>query len=103
MGVVFGWTRRARIVDRYSLLAPRLSILGFSANPRRKQQENAVSNDPSEDNTTPRGTQGNKGIKRRDLLLSGSSLIAASALTTTGLSSSARAELKEYKPGTTFP
>ena len=41
------------------------------------------------------------GIKRRDLLLSGTSLLAASAAA--GLTSSAHAELKEYRPGTTFP
>src|SRR5262245_54781676 len=59
-----------------------------------------MSDDRSKDKTGP---QGGKGMKRRDLLLSGSSLIAASALTTTGLSGSAKADLLEYKPGTTFP
>src|SRR5499426_1617627 len=59
-----------------------------------------MSDDRSKDKTGP---QGGKGMKRRDLLLSGSSLIAASALTTTGLSGSAKAVLLEYKPGTTFP
>jgi arylsulfatase len=42
-------------------------------------------------------------IKRRDLLLSGTSLLAASTLAATGLPGSAQAQLKEYQPGTTFP
>jgi arylsulfatase A-like enzyme len=54
--------------------------------------------------TAPRtGTQNSSGAKRRDLLLSGTSLIAASALTTTLTGRAARAELREYRPGTTFP
>src|SRR5689334_11307454 len=55
------------------------------------------------DKATPKGLRQHKGIKRRDLLLSGSSLIAASAMAATGLTRSAKAELKEYKPGQAFP
>ena len=44
-----------------------------------------------------------EGVKRRDLLLSSTCLVAASAASATGLASAARAELKEYPPGTTFP
>ena len=44
-----------------------------------------------------------EGVNRRDLLLSGTCLVAASAGSATGLSRAARAELKEYQPGTTFP
>src|SRR5262245_32517625 len=62
-----------------------------------------MADDRSKDKTPPTGPHGDRGIKRRDLLLSGSSLMAASALTTTGVIRSANAELKEYKPGTTFP
>src|SRR5262249_46219287 len=43
------------------------------------------------------------GIKRRDLLLSSTSLLAASTLATTAMPGSVQAELKEYPPGTTFP
>ena len=43
------------------------------------------------------------GIKRRDLLLSSTSLLAASALGATGVPGSAQAELNEYQPGTAFP
>ncbi len=42
------------------------------------------------------------GFTKRDLLL-GSSIIAASAVAATALPHSARAELLEYRPGTTFP
>jgi arylsulfatase len=45
--------------------------------------------------------QNQAGIKRRDLLLGSSSLLAVSAIS--GTTSPARAELKEYTPGTTFP
>jgi hypothetical protein len=45
----------------------------------------------------------NEGVNRRDLLLSSTSVVAASAVSTIGLSDAARAELKEYPPGTTFP
>ena len=58
-----------------------------------------MGNDRSKDTPLNVGPQHKKGIKRRDLLLSGSSLIAASALT----GATAKAELKEYPPGTTFP
>jgi arylsulfatase A-like enzyme len=52
-----------------------------------------------------RGTRSpsKSGIARRDLLLTSSSLVAASALSAAGLTAKARAELLEYKPGTTFP
>src|SRR5215470_16046717 len=65
------------------------------------QQEDRMGNDRSKDKPLQVGSRDKKGIKRRDLLLSGSSLIAASALTTS-MTGSARAELKEYPPGTTF-
>jgi arylsulfatase len=42
-------------------------------------------------------------IKRRDLLLRSTSLLAASTLATTSLTRSAQAELKEYQPGAAFP
>src|SRR3974390_3128650 len=62
-----------------------------------------MSNDGSKVNTPQSELKNSQSIRRRDLLLSGSSLVAASALATTGLSEAAKAELKEYKPGTTFP
>jgi hypothetical protein len=43
------------------------------------------------------------GVRRRDLLLSSTSLLAASSLIATGLPRFAKAELTEYRPGTTFP
>jgi len=63
------------------------------------QQEDRMGNDRSKDKSLHVAAQDKKGIKRRDLLLSGSSLIAASALT----GATAKAELKEYPPGTTVP
>ena len=45
----------------------------------------------------------NAGLRRRDVLLSGASVVAVSAVSAAGLSNTAKAELKEYKPGTTFP
>jgi hypothetical protein len=65
--------------------------------------ENVMSNDRSDGKPQNRPSKNREGVKRRDLPLSASSLLAASALTTTGLRGSAKAELKEYKPGTTFP
>ena len=62
-----------------------------------------MSDDRSKGKAAHRKQQQRKGIKRRDLLLSGSSLIAASALAATGLTRSAKAELKEYKQGQAFP
>jgi arylsulfatase len=44
-----------------------------------------------------------EGVNRRDLLLSSTCLVAASAGSAAGLSHAAHAELKEYQPGTTFP
>jgi arylsulfatase A-like enzyme len=43
------------------------------------------------------------GTKRRNLLLSSSSLLAVPVLAAVSLASSARAELREYTPGTAFP
>jgi hypothetical protein len=60
-----------------------------------------MSDDLSDRKPQDNSLQNRAGIKRRDLLLAGSSLVAASAIS--GLPSSARADLKEYKPGTTFP
>ena len=60
-----------------------------------------MSDNPSERKPQDNSRPNHAGIKRRDLLLSGSSLLAASAIS--GVPSAARAELKEYKPGTTFP
>ncbi len=60
-----------------------------------------MSDNPSGRKPQDNSRQNRAGIKRRDLLLSGSSLLAASAIS--GLPTSARAELMEYKPGTTFP
>src|SRR5262245_29563317 len=59
--------------------------------------------DGSNGDAPHRERQQRKGIKRRDLLLSGSTLVAASALAATGLTRSAKAELLEYKPGQAFP
>lgn len=58
-------------------------------------------NDDS-DRKSEAGSAKRAGIKRRDLLLSGSSLLAASAVAT-ALPKLGRAEILEYKPGTTFP
>src|SRR5262249_38377935 len=66
------------------------------------RREDRMGNDRSKDKPFQVGSRDKKEIKRRDLLLSGSSLIAASALTTS-MTGSASAELKEYPPGTTFP
>src|SRR5215468_5186885 len=62
-----------------------------------------MSEDGSNGKAPHRERQQRKGIKRRDLLLSGSTLVAASALAATGLTRSAKAELLEYKPGQAFP
>src|SRR5262249_11126425 len=62
-----------------------------------------MSDDGSNGKAPHRERQQRKGIKRRDLLLSGSTLVAASALAATGLTRSAKAELLEYKPGQAFP
>jgi arylsulfatase A-like enzyme len=53
----------------------------------------------------PRGSASpiRRGVKRRDLLLGGSSLVTASALGAASHPSPAQSELLEYKPGTTFP
>ena len=59
-------------------------------------------NDEPSDRKRPHNSQQNsRGLKRRDVLLSASSLLAMSAVS--GSSNPARAELLEYKPGTTFP
>ena len=59
--------------------------------------------DGSHGKTLPAPKHHGEGIKRRDLLLSGTSLIAASALTTTTPTGLAKAELLEYPPGAAFP
>ena len=63
-----------------------------------------MSEDRSEDSNrkSEAGSAKRAGIKRRDLLLSGSSLVAASAVAT-ALPKPGQAEILEYKPGTTFP
>ena len=61
-----------------------------------------MSRDRTDAKANPGVLQNHQGIKRRDLLLSGTSLLAAT-VTTAGLTGSAKAELKEYQPGTTFP
>ena len=50
---------------------------------------------------TPRGdtVQNGEGLKRRDLLLSGSSLLAASAMSATGLTTSAQAQAQQQSRG----
>ena len=57
----------------------------------------------SNDKTSHSAPRNSQGLERRNLLLSGSSLLAAAVVSTAGISTPARAELKEYKPGTTFP
>jgi arylsulfatase len=59
--------------------------------------------DGSTRKTAPAKKHSGDGIKRRDLLLSGTSLIAASAIAATDPTRSAKAELNEYPPGTAFP
>ena len=60
-----------------------------------------MSNDSSDQKPQDKSPQNRQGIKRRDLLLSGSSLLAVSAIAVA--TTPASAELKEYRPGTTFP
>ena len=68
---------------------------------KSKEQEPVMSKDAVRNG--PRvASDKTSGFTKRDLLL-GSSVIAASAVAAAGLSLSARAELKEYPPGTTFP
>jgi arylsulfatase A-like enzyme len=59
--------------------------------------------DSFHEKTPPAPRHRGNSIKRRDLLLCGTSLIAASALTTTSPTGSAKAELLEYPPGAAFP
>ena len=51
-----------------------------------------MSNDHSQDKPRDGTSQNGRGLKRRDLLLSGSSVLAASALSASGLTSSAQAQ-----------
>src|SRR5258708_6310231 len=51
------------------------------------------------ENADQSGTERNDGIKRRDLLLSGGSLIAASALAAAGLIASAQAQQRPVTAG----
>ena len=60
-----------------------------------------MSDKPSDRKPSANSQQHGADIKRRDLLLGASSLLTVSAMTS--LPDTARAELKEYKPGTTFP
>jgi hypothetical protein len=62
-----------------------------------------MNGDGSHGKTLPATKHPGEGIKRRDLLLSGTSLIAASALMTTSPTGLAKAELLEYPPGAAFP
>ena len=57
--------------------------------------------DETSEKKSPIGSKEGVNIKRRNLLMGASSLVTMTAITS--LPSSARAELKEYIPGTTFP
>ena len=62
-----------------------------------------MSNDQSDQKPKTNPSKNSEGVKRRDLLLGGTSLAAASALAAVASPVPARAEMVEYKPGTTFP
>lgn len=57
--------------------------------------------DETSEQKSPIGAKEGVNIKRRNLLMGASSLVTMTAMTS--LPGSARAELKEYTPGTTFP
>jgi hypothetical protein len=66
-------------------------------------EEDTVKDNHSDQKSDGKTAHSNGRVKRRDLLLGGGSLAALSALGANPLPNSARAELLEYKPGTTFP
>jgi arylsulfatase len=57
-----------------------------------------MTSDRTRGKSPQRTSQSGSGIKRRDLLLSGSSLVAASALTAAGLATSAQAQQQPTPP-----
>jgi hypothetical protein len=57
-----------------------------------------MSSDHSQEKTHCGPSQNDSGLKRRDLLLSGTSVLAASALSTTGLTSPAQAQQQAPAP-----
>ncbi len=82
-----------------SFYMPRLSFIIRRA--IREVREQAMNDDRSDRKQQGNSQQSSGGLKRRDVLLSASSLLALSAVS--GTPSPAQAELNEYKPGTTFP
>src|SRR4029078_9668775 len=62
------------------------------------REESIMSSDHSQAKTRRGPSQNDSGLKRRDLLLSGSSLLAASALSMTGLTRSAQAQQQTPAP-----
>src|SRR6266404_8433025 len=65
-----------------------------------QQEEHVMSNKRQPEESHDVAPQSGGGMKRRDLLLSGSSLVAASALSAVGLTSSAQAQQPTPAPAT---
>jgi Sulfatase len=63
----------------------------------------AMSRDDSRENTQGGTSQNGQGLKRRDLLLSGGSVLAASALSAGGLTSTAQAQQQTGQPPSQRP
>jgi alkaline phosphatase len=64
------------------------------------REEHVMKRKQSSDDSHDVAPQSASGVKRRDLLLSGSSLVAASALSAVGLASSAQAQQQPAAPAT---
>src|SRR5437667_103649 len=62
------------------------------------REENVMSSDYSREKPQDGPSQNGRGLKRRDLLLSGTSVLAASALSTTGFTSPAQAQQAPAQP-----
>src|SRR3984893_7703294 len=73
-------------------------IVRFPSQLHQNREENAMSDKHPPGHSHDVAPQSGGGMKRRDLLLSGTSLVAASALTAVGLTSPAQAQQPATAP-----